>query len=119
MRAVLLVGLWFAWCLFSGWLLDRLVDVSVWTSLALVVLNVSIYWLLVRPFVEPRRPPRYIVRRGLAVETDDPMAAEVISRAFASRRPVIGTRNPDGTVEVKDLDTRPGGPLYRPQDEGE
>ena len=41
---------------------------------------------------------------GVYVQTDDPMAAEVIAQAFTSGKPVIGTRDDSGKVTIKKLD---------------
>ena len=57
----------------------------------------------IESFSEERdsRGGSYIERNGLAVETDDPLMAEVVTRAFLSGDVVVGHRDEDGNESIE------------------
>ena len=70
------------------------------TLAAAVVLTIAAAALL-----WPRRPKRrYIESGGIAVETDDPVAAEVISRAFRTGKAQYFSRDEDGNITRREIE---------------
>jgi hypothetical protein len=63
-------------------------------------------WL--RNFVRDhfRRESGFITdeKTGIAVETDDPLMAEVVARAFTTGKPVVGSRDESGNVRIEKLE---------------
>lgn len=67
-------------------------------NLLMLAVVIWLWWRLCRRRVNRR----YIKRNGIDVETGDPLAAEIISRAFLSGRPVYGERRADGSVRINE-----------------